>query len=199
MDRTVMPCGTVVTTVTAVKSKPGRPLPLNNTGKAVKHNGHMLRCPLWSCLGDLLRSKKLKIGHILHCNLNRKHKKRVKKIWLKCKRNISSYHPSKFCIHPSMLRSFHLWIYAFIYLSSMLLHHPSINWIPMTHKWSRIVFISNISLCCSLTFNSYLLIWPGLSWGLGCIINAGLNLQIVINRSLLINVFVHVIWSCTTL
>ncbi|XP_042355261.1 C2 domain-containing protein 2 [Plectropomus leopardus] len=29
MDRTVMPCGTVVTTVTAVKSKPGRPLPLN--------------------------------------------------------------------------------------------------------------------------------------------------------------------------
>ncbi|XP_035034357.1 C2 domain-containing protein 2 isoform X1 [Hippoglossus stenolepis] len=28
MDRTVMPCGTVVTTVTAVKSKPGRPLPL---------------------------------------------------------------------------------------------------------------------------------------------------------------------------
>uniref|UniRef100_H2RZ19 C2 calcium dependent domain containing 2 n=1 Tax=Takifugu rubripes TaxID=31033 RepID=H2RZ19_TAKRU len=27
MDRTVMPCGTVVTTVTAVKSKPGRPLP----------------------------------------------------------------------------------------------------------------------------------------------------------------------------
>uniref|UniRef100_A0A668SZR7 C2 domain-containing protein n=1 Tax=Oreochromis aureus TaxID=47969 RepID=A0A668SZR7_OREAU len=29
MDRTVMPCGTVVTTITAVKSKPGRPLPLN--------------------------------------------------------------------------------------------------------------------------------------------------------------------------
>ncbi|XP_073336036.1 C2 domain-containing protein 2 [Pagrus major] len=28
MDRTVMPCGTVVTTITAVKSKPGRPLPL---------------------------------------------------------------------------------------------------------------------------------------------------------------------------
>lgn len=27
MDRTVMPCGTVVTTVTAVKSKPGRALP----------------------------------------------------------------------------------------------------------------------------------------------------------------------------
>lgn len=27
MDRTVMPCGTVVTTITAVKSKPGRPLP----------------------------------------------------------------------------------------------------------------------------------------------------------------------------
>lgn len=27
MDRTVMPCGTVVTTVTAVRSKPGRPLP----------------------------------------------------------------------------------------------------------------------------------------------------------------------------
>lgn len=26
MDRTVMPCGTVVTTVTAVKSKPGRAL-----------------------------------------------------------------------------------------------------------------------------------------------------------------------------
>ncbi|XP_011482107.1 C2 domain-containing protein 2 isoform X1 [Oryzias latipes] len=29
MDRTVMPCGTVVTTITAVKSKPGRPHPLN--------------------------------------------------------------------------------------------------------------------------------------------------------------------------
>ncbi|XP_041864325.1 C2 domain-containing protein 2 [Melanotaenia boesemani] len=29
MDRTVMPCGTVVTTITAVKSKPGRPPPLN--------------------------------------------------------------------------------------------------------------------------------------------------------------------------
>ncbi|XP_008285508.1 C2 domain-containing protein 2 [Stegastes partitus] len=29
MDRTVMPCGTVVTTITAVKSKPGRPLPLS--------------------------------------------------------------------------------------------------------------------------------------------------------------------------
>ncbi|XP_058484116.1 C2 domain-containing protein 2 isoform X1 [Solea solea] len=28
MDRTVMPCGTVVTTITAVKSKPGRPFPL---------------------------------------------------------------------------------------------------------------------------------------------------------------------------
>ncbi|XP_071317701.1 C2 domain-containing protein 2 [Trachinotus anak] len=28
MDRTVMPCGTVVTTITAVKSKPGRALPL---------------------------------------------------------------------------------------------------------------------------------------------------------------------------
>ncbi|XP_008330497.1 C2 domain-containing protein 2 isoform X1 [Cynoglossus semilaevis] len=28
MDRKVMPCGTVVTTITAVKSKPGRPLPL---------------------------------------------------------------------------------------------------------------------------------------------------------------------------
>ncbi|CAL1573936.1 unnamed protein product [Knipowitschia caucasica] len=28
MDRTVMPCGTVVTTITAVKSKPGRPLPV---------------------------------------------------------------------------------------------------------------------------------------------------------------------------
>lgn len=27
MDRTVMPCGTVVTTITAVKSKPGRALP----------------------------------------------------------------------------------------------------------------------------------------------------------------------------
>ncbi|KAM9460681.1 C2 domain-containing protein 2-like isoform 5-T8 [Clarias gariepinus] len=26
MDRTVMPCGTVVTTVTAVRSRPGRPL-----------------------------------------------------------------------------------------------------------------------------------------------------------------------------
>ncbi|XP_017286602.1 C2 domain-containing protein 2 isoform X2 [Kryptolebias marmoratus] len=36
MDRTVMPCGTVVTTVTAVKSKPGRPLPLNNTDLALK-------------------------------------------------------------------------------------------------------------------------------------------------------------------
>ncbi len=35
MDRTVMPCGTVVTTITAVKSKPGRPLPLGlNTGMA---------------------------------------------------------------------------------------------------------------------------------------------------------------------
>ncbi|KAK5888247.1 hypothetical protein CesoFtcFv8_016763 [Champsocephalus esox] len=35
MDRTVMPCGTVVTTVTAVKSKPGRPLPLRlNTDAA---------------------------------------------------------------------------------------------------------------------------------------------------------------------
>ncbi|XP_072230839.1 C2 domain-containing protein 2 [Leuresthes tenuis] len=29
MDRTVMPCGTVVTTITAVKSKPGRPPPIN--------------------------------------------------------------------------------------------------------------------------------------------------------------------------
>ncbi|CAG5876243.1 unnamed protein product [Menidia menidia] len=29
MDRTVMPCGTVVTTITAVKSKPGRPLPIS--------------------------------------------------------------------------------------------------------------------------------------------------------------------------
>ncbi|MEQ2259966.1 hypothetical protein XENORESO_018126, partial [Xenotaenia resolanae] len=36
MDRTVMPCGTVVTTITAVKSKPGRPLPLNNTEPALK-------------------------------------------------------------------------------------------------------------------------------------------------------------------
>uniref|UniRef100_A0A3Q3IIY2 C2 domain-containing protein n=1 Tax=Monopterus albus TaxID=43700 RepID=A0A3Q3IIY2_MONAL len=37
MDRTVMPCGTVVTTVTAVKSKPGRPLPLGlNTAVANK-------------------------------------------------------------------------------------------------------------------------------------------------------------------
>lgn len=35
MDRTVMPCGTVVTTITAVKSKPGRPLPLN-IGKALE-------------------------------------------------------------------------------------------------------------------------------------------------------------------
>ncbi|KAM7374816.1 hypothetical protein PAMP_007453 [Pampus punctatissimus] len=38
MDRTVMPCGTVVTTITAVKSKPGRPLPLliiDSTQKAV--------------------------------------------------------------------------------------------------------------------------------------------------------------------
>lgn len=35
MDRTVMPCGTVVTTITAVKSKPGRLLPLAlNTGIA---------------------------------------------------------------------------------------------------------------------------------------------------------------------
>ncbi|XP_012720694.2 C2 domain-containing protein 2 isoform X1 [Fundulus heteroclitus] len=36
MDRTVMPCGTVVTTITAVKSKPGRQLPLNNTDPALK-------------------------------------------------------------------------------------------------------------------------------------------------------------------
>ncbi|KAM4727228.1 C2 domain-containing protein 2 isoform 1-T1 [Anableps anableps] len=36
MDRTVMPCGTVVTTITAVKSKPGRPLPLNSTEPALK-------------------------------------------------------------------------------------------------------------------------------------------------------------------
>ncbi|XP_037544066.1 C2 domain-containing protein 2 [Nematolebias whitei] len=36
MDRTVMPCGTVVTTITAVKSKPGRPLPLNHTDPALK-------------------------------------------------------------------------------------------------------------------------------------------------------------------
>ncbi|KAG7240911.1 hypothetical protein INR49_026227 [Caranx melampygus] len=37
MDRTVMPCGTVVTTITAVKSKPGRPLPLGlNTDSAQK-------------------------------------------------------------------------------------------------------------------------------------------------------------------
>lgn len=37
MDRTVMPCGTVVTTITAVKSKPGRPLPLGlNIGTAPK-------------------------------------------------------------------------------------------------------------------------------------------------------------------
>ncbi|XP_066507051.1 C2 domain-containing protein 2 isoform X2 [Hoplias malabaricus] len=32
MDRTVMPCGTVVTTVTAVRSRPGRSLPSGNTG-----------------------------------------------------------------------------------------------------------------------------------------------------------------------
>uniref|UniRef100_A0A3Q2EE36 C2 calcium dependent domain containing 2 n=1 Tax=Cyprinodon variegatus TaxID=28743 RepID=A0A3Q2EE36_CYPVA len=36
MDRTVMPCGTVVTTITAVKSKPGRPLPLNSTEPTLK-------------------------------------------------------------------------------------------------------------------------------------------------------------------
>lgn len=36
MDRTVMPCGTVVTTITAVKSKPGRPHPLN-IGTALKN------------------------------------------------------------------------------------------------------------------------------------------------------------------
>lgn len=37
MDRTVMPCGTVVTTITAVKSKPGRPLPLGlNIGTAAQ-------------------------------------------------------------------------------------------------------------------------------------------------------------------
>ncbi|XP_068457331.1 C2 domain-containing protein 2 [Clinocottus analis] len=37
MDRTVMPCGTVVTTITAVKSKPGRPPPLGlNTDPAQK-------------------------------------------------------------------------------------------------------------------------------------------------------------------
>ncbi|KAM9846553.1 C2 domain-containing protein 2 isoform 2-T2 [Aulostomus maculatus] len=39
MDRTVMPCGTVVTTITAVKSKPGRPLPpglsIDSSQKAV--------------------------------------------------------------------------------------------------------------------------------------------------------------------
>ncbi|KAG7484479.1 hypothetical protein MATL_G00049790 [Megalops atlanticus] len=34
MDRTVMPCGTVVTTVTAVKSKPGRPLPTGLNGES---------------------------------------------------------------------------------------------------------------------------------------------------------------------
>uniref|UniRef100_A0A1A8PXP1 C2 calcium-dependent domain containing 2 n=2 Tax=Nothobranchius rachovii TaxID=451742 RepID=A0A1A8PXP1_9TELE len=36
MDRTVMPCGTVVTTVTAVKSKPGRPVPLLGTDPGLK-------------------------------------------------------------------------------------------------------------------------------------------------------------------
>ncbi|XP_062289531.1 LOW QUALITY PROTEIN: C2 domain-containing protein 2 [Scomber scombrus] len=36
MDRTVMPCGTVVTTITAVKSKPGRPLPLLNLDSTQK-------------------------------------------------------------------------------------------------------------------------------------------------------------------
>ncbi|XP_017543945.2 C2 domain-containing protein 2 isoform X2 [Pygocentrus nattereri] len=34
MDRTVMPCGTVVTTVTAVKSRPGRPLPPETPSKS---------------------------------------------------------------------------------------------------------------------------------------------------------------------
>uniref|UniRef100_A0A1A7YCV6 C2 calcium-dependent domain containing 2 n=1 Tax=Iconisemion striatum TaxID=60296 RepID=A0A1A7YCV6_9TELE len=36
MDRTVMPCGTVVTTVTAVKSKPGWPVPLPSTDLGLK-------------------------------------------------------------------------------------------------------------------------------------------------------------------
>ncbi|XP_036450857.1 C2 domain-containing protein 2 isoform X2 [Colossoma macropomum] len=34
MDRTVMPCGTVVTTITAVKSRPGRPLPPETPSKS---------------------------------------------------------------------------------------------------------------------------------------------------------------------
>lgn len=42
MDRTVMPCGTVVTTITAVKSKPGRPLPpgLSIGTKTQTERGH---------------------------------------------------------------------------------------------------------------------------------------------------------------
>ncbi|XP_030648598.1 C2 domain-containing protein 2 isoform X2 [Chanos chanos] len=36
MDRTVMPCGTVVTTVTAVTSRPGRPLPPGPNTESVK-------------------------------------------------------------------------------------------------------------------------------------------------------------------
>ncbi|KAI4880438.1 hypothetical protein NFI96_018420 [Prochilodus magdalenae] len=34
MDRTVMPCGTVVTTITAVRSRPGRPLPPETPSKS---------------------------------------------------------------------------------------------------------------------------------------------------------------------
>ncbi|KAF7701433.1 C2 domain-containing protein 2 isoform X1 [Silurus meridionalis] len=36
MDRTVMPCGTVVTTVTAVRSRPGRPLPTESVKPPAK-------------------------------------------------------------------------------------------------------------------------------------------------------------------
>lgn len=44
MDRTVMPCGTVVTTITAVKSKPGRPLPLNHTGTTPWEHARWVIC-----------------------------------------------------------------------------------------------------------------------------------------------------------
>ncbi|XP_061658596.1 C2 domain-containing protein 2 isoform X2 [Syngnathoides biaculeatus] len=45
MDRTVMPCGTVVTTITAVKSKPGRLLPpglsIDSSQKAMTHKSKL--------------------------------------------------------------------------------------------------------------------------------------------------------------
>lgn len=54
MDRTVMPCGTVVTTITAVKSKPGRPLPPGLILGTAQCEKHLLHIPDIRCWKDTL-------------------------------------------------------------------------------------------------------------------------------------------------